>query len=174
MNVLALNGSASADSSNLHLLKLVAGIIPDSANYDVYDDLQSLPLFNADQALGVLPKPVQDIHWKIRNSDLIIISTPEYIFSVPAGLKNLLEWCVSTSVFSGKRLALVVASAHGEACFHLLKHILRTIEAILPDEHCLLIQGIRGKMSSAGEFIDAATQVTFENWIRNVITNTRI
>nr|WP_298555227.1 NAD(P)H-dependent oxidoreductase [uncultured Algibacter sp.] len=28
--------------------------------------------------------------------------TPEYVFSIPSGLKNTIEWCVSTNAFSNK------------------------------------------------------------------------
>ncbi|WP_363317949.1 NAD(P)H-dependent oxidoreductase [uncultured Algibacter sp.] len=43
-----------------------------------------------------------DFRNKIENADGIVICTPEYVFSIPSGLKNTIEWCVSTNAFSNK------------------------------------------------------------------------
>ncbi|WP_262886208.1 NADPH-dependent FMN reductase [Sphingobacterium sp. 18053] len=32
---------------------------------------------------------------------------PEYIFSIPSGLKNSIEWCISTTVFSDKPVGII-------------------------------------------------------------------
>lgn len=168
MNVLGICGSASSQSSNLKLLQLIEKQLPNTWHYELFDDLQSLPLFNANQAIGTLPQRILSVHEKIRNANLIIISTPEYIFSVPAGLKNLLEWSVSNSVFSAKTVAVLVASAQGEKTLEELKLILKTIEASVSDKNCLLIQGVRGKMSADGKITDAATQLKFDEWLLSV------
>ncbi|MDR0194078.1 MAG: NAD(P)H-dependent oxidoreductase [Myroides sp.] len=50
----------------------------------------------------------------IQKTDGILISTLKYIFSIPSGLKNALEWCVSASTFINKPLGTITASAHGK------------------------------------------------------------
>lgn len=74
-----------------------------------------------------------------------MISTPEYIFSIPSGLKNAIEWCVSTNVFSDKPLGLITASANGLKGHEVLQMIMRTLETRFNENTLLLIQGIKGK-----------------------------
>ncbi|WP_230470731.1 NADPH-dependent FMN reductase [Flavobacterium cheongpyeongense] len=82
---------------------------------------------------------------KIIAAEGIIICTSEYVFSLPGSLKNALEWCVSTTIFSTKRVGLITASASGETVHEQLLLIMKTLEAKFQKERQLLIAGIRGK-----------------------------
>ncbi|HEY1869905.1 MAG TPA: NAD(P)H-dependent oxidoreductase, partial [Chitinophagaceae bacterium] len=83
--------------------------------------------------------------------------TPEYIFSVPSGLKNAIEWCVSTTVFSKKPTGLITASASGDKGHEELKLIMRTIETVFNNDTTLLIKGIKGKVDVNGNITDDKT-----------------
>ena len=150
-NIFAIIGSAQQNSSNLKLVQLLARHFADDLLIDIFDDLQLLPHFNAVQTLENSPQVIQDIREKIAVADAVIISSPEYIFSIPAGLKNLMEWCVATTVFTGKPAAIVVASADGRKSFEEIKLILKTLGAVFTDDTCLLINGIKGKFSTEGQ-----------------------
>lgn len=76
---------------------------------------------------------------------------------IPSGLKNLLEWCVSTTVFSEKPVGLITASASGLKGHEELKLIMETIQANFIEETTLLIQGIKGKVNPEGQITDQIT-----------------
>ena len=91
-------------------------------------------------------------------ADGILKYTPEYVFSIPSGLKNAIEWCVSTTVFSNKPLGFIMASASGERGLKELKLIMKTIEANFTEGTSLLIQGLKGKMDENGNITDKKTE----------------
>ncbi|MFY0687911.1 MAG: NAD(P)H-dependent oxidoreductase [Cyclobacteriaceae bacterium] len=91
------------------------------------------------------------------DSDHVVISTPEYIFSIPSGLKNILEWCVATTAFVDKPVTIITASAHGQKGHEELQLILQTLQAKVCKHRCLLIKGVKGKFSDEGNLVDQLT-----------------
>ena len=80
----------------------------------IYEDLKLFPHFDPELSTGQPPKPVADLRQVISEADGALICTPEYVFSIPSGLKNAIEWCISTTIFSDKPTAIITASANGE------------------------------------------------------------
>lgn len=103
------------------------------------------------------PKGVTSFRNEISNADGVIICTPEYIYSLPGSLKNALEWCVSTTIFSQKKVGLITASASGVKAQEELALIMKTVEAKFSNDTGLLIQGVRGKVSDDGIITDIET-----------------
>lgn len=168
--ILVIIGSATKNSSNLKLIEQVLEKHP-AANFHIYDDLSALPHFDTSLTDTDTPDEVLKIREEIENSAGVLFSTPEYIFSIPGRLKNLLEWCVSTTVFSEKPVAVITASANGEKGHEELVMILKTLGAQAEDQHQLLIRGIKGKFNDKGlvennTFAQVATLITdFENTV---------
>lgn len=162
--IFAIVGSASKDSSNLKLVEYIAS---NCLDYDVtiFNALHILPHFNPALTDINTPLEIVAIRNSISQADGILICTPEYIFSMPSGLKNLIEWCVSTTVFSKKPIGLITASAQGEKCHEELKLIMKTVETIFTEETTLLIQGIKGKMDLMGKIRDEKLKVELEKFI---------
>lgn len=104
-----------------------------------------------------MPEKIISLREKISKADGVVICSPEYVFSIPSGLKNLLEWCVSTTVFSEKPVGLITASASGVKGHEELKLIMETIQATFIEETTLLIQGIKGKVNPEGQITDQIT-----------------
>ena len=100
-------------------------------------------------------KEVIEFRQKIKNVDGVIICTPEYIFSLPGSLKNVIEWCVSTTVFSQKPIGLITASSSGQLGHEELKLVMKTVESKFTNETTLLISGIKGKLDNMGNLIDS-------------------
>lgn len=163
--ILVIVGSASKESSNLKLVEYIASMCLD---YDVtiFNALHTLPHFDPALTDNNTPQEIVDIRKAIENADGIIICTPEYIFSIPSGLKNLIEWCVSTTVFSMKPIGLITASAQGEKCHEELKLIMKTVETIFTEKATLLIQGIKGKISDEGIIKDEGLVLELEQFIK--------
>lgn len=65
----------------------------------------------------------------------------------------MIEWCVSTTVFSNKPIGLITASVSGQKGHEELKLITETIQTKFTDETTLLIQGINGKMNKESGII---------------------
>jgi NAD(P)H-dependent FMN reductase len=166
-NILAIVGSATANSSNLELVKKMAELSKGRFNMTIFDRLSGLPHFDPALTSENTPDKIVAVRKLIEAADGILFSTPEYIFSIPAGLKNLLEWCVSTTLFSQKPVAVITASANGEKGHEELKMILRTVESVVPDNTTLLIKGIRAKLDPDGRLTDPATLSQIEDLLMN-------
>ncbi|REC76105.1 FMN reductase [Chryseobacterium elymi] len=166
--ILVIIGSATKNSSNLKLIEQVLEKHPDT-DFHIYDDLSALPHFDTSLTDTDTPDEILKIREEIENSAGVLFSTPEYIFSIPGRLKNLLDWCVSTTVFSEKPVAVITASANGEKGHEELVMILNTLGAKTEDQHQLLIKGIKGKFNDNGLvenniFAQVSTLITdFEN-----------
>lgn len=148
--VLLINGSASSHSSNLRLIQFIAQSCS-QWNVQILPDLKVIPHFCPETTLENSPKEVEQLRRKIQASDALIICTPEYVFSLPALLKNALEWCVSSTVFESKKVGIIVASASGIKAGEELRLLLTTLNAELNSDCDLLIQGARGKLQDSGE-----------------------
>lgn len=156
--VLAISGSTRKGSTNEIILKTVARLFQDSLAMSIYNQIDELPHFNPDLDKDAPPLSVVAFRRLIEDADGILVCTPEYIFSLPGALKNALEWTVSTTVFSFKPFAFIVASASGEKAFESLDLVMQTLLQEPVDDHCkLLIKGGRGKISPEGQFADGAT-----------------
>lgn len=165
-NIFVIIGSAGSNSANEKLIENFEDIANDFFSLTIFKDLKRLPHFDTDLSITNTPKEIIDFRNTIEKSDGVIICTPEYVFSIPSGLKNCIEWCVSTTVFSDKPVGLITASASGIKGHEELQLIMKTIQAKFTNETTLLIQGIKGKINSDGEIIDNKLKVALENFAR--------
>lgn len=157
INILAIIGSASTHSSNLKLVEEIAMLSPEFFNIFIFDNLKSLPHFDPELSGTNPPIEVVDFRNSIEQADAVIICTPEYVFSIPSGLKNAIEWCIATTVFSNKPVGLITASASGEKGHESLQLIMKTVMARFTSDTTLLIQGVKGKFNSEGTLTDPET-----------------
>ena len=156
-NVFAIIGSASKNSANQKLVDCFANLSKDVFNLTIYNDLKNLPHFDPESSADNPPAAIVEFRNSIDKADGILICTPEYIFSIPSGLKNAIEWCVSTTVFSDKPVGLITASLDGQKGHQELQIIMKTIMSKFTDETTLLIQGVKGKINEKGEITDGNT-----------------
>lgn len=157
-NILAIIGSASTNSANLKLVETFAGLASEHFILTIYNDLKKLPHFDPELSADNPPKEIIEFRQSIERADGILICTPEYVFSIPSGLKNAIEWCISTTIFSGKPCGLITASASGEKGHEELELIMRTAMASFTDKTSMLIKGIKGKFDNDGKLADAETR----------------
>ena len=157
-NIFVINGSAGSHSANEKLILEFGKITADEFNLRLSPGLKTLPHFNPEQASGDTPETVLDFRRQLEAADGVLICTPEYVFSLPAGLKNALEWCVATTVFTDKPTGLITASAQGQKGHEALQLILRTMMASFTADTTLLIPGIKAKFDEDGHLNDEATR----------------
>jgi NAD(P)H-dependent FMN reductase len=146
--ILAILGSTRQNSSNELILNYIQSKYADRFDVKIYKELAELPHFNPDVPDDGIHENVRAFRNEITNSDGVIICTPEYVFNLPGTLKNALEWTVSTTVFSDKPVAIIVASGLGEKTFESLNLIMRTLGARFGEQSTILIQGARAKLRS--------------------------
>ena len=165
--IFCINGSASTVSANQQLLRLIRGMLQDTCQVELFEALKSLPHF--DPALSVTnpPEAVVRFRTKIQEADGIIFCTPEYVFSIPSGLKNAIEWCIATTVFENKPTGLITASAQGQKGHAELQLIMQTAMARFTEATTLLIPGIRGVISAEGTIRDTATQLKLTQFVES-------
>lgn len=153
MRILCISGSIRQNSTCSTILRTIAERHGRHADFIFYDELALLPHFDPDAEDAAIPGIVQKLRDNIVAADAVIICTPEYVFSVPAIIKNALEWCVASTVFTDKPTAMIVATGVGEKTFESLGLILKTIQCrILPGTQ-LHLKGVRAKMLT-GELRD--------------------
>ena len=165
LNIFAIVGSASSNSSNLKLLEFVSEKASENCNIKIFDGLKSLPHFDPDLSIENTPQPIISFREEINQADGILICTPEYVFSIPSGLKNAIEWCVSTVVFSDKPTGIITASASGAKGHEELQLILKTLMAKFTSDTTLLIQGIKGKIKDNVDLVDEKTKIELDAFI---------
>ena len=166
-NILGICGSASRNSANLSILKWIAESNKPNFNLEIIDYLAKLPHYKTELTDKNIPAQIVDFRNKIKNADGVLICTPEYIFSIPSGLKNMIEWCVSTSVFSDKPIGLITASANGEKGHEELKLIMQTVQTKFMNETTLLIKEVKGKINKDGKIIDKQTEFELKKFVRS-------
>ncbi len=156
-NVFVIVGSASKNSANQKLVDIFATLTKDDFNLTIFGDLKTLPHFDPELSADDPPREIVEFRNAIEKADGVIICTPEYVFSLPSGLKNAIEWCVSTTVFSDKPVGLITASLDGQKGHQELQLIMKTIMSKFTENTTLLIRGIKGKMNASGELTDSET-----------------
>jgi chromate reductase len=92
LTVFAVSGSLRRDSYNTALLREAQELGRDlGLEFDVYQDLATLPHFNQDRELDP-PVQVAELRRRIAAADAVLIVTPEYNHSIPGALKDALDW----------------------------------------------------------------------------------
>lgn len=134
MKLLAISGSARQDSTNTALLMAMRRLAPDGVQVSVFHRLDTLPVFSPDAEGERTPVAVLRFLELIAGADGVIISSPEYVRSIPGGMKNAIDWMVSRFEIIGKPIALAHASHRGDEMLTSLRMVLATVsDGFLPN-----------------------------------------
>ncbi|XKM42355.1 NADPH-dependent FMN reductase [Rhizobium ruizarguesonis] len=127
MKILAISGSARLNSTNTAMLRAIRAIAPSDIEVSIFDGVGRLPVFSPDLEGEWLPEAVRDFIDVIAQSDGMIMASPEYVRSIPGGLKNAIDWLVSGDEIVHKPIALLHASHRGDDMLAGLRTVLSTI-----------------------------------------------
>lgn len=127
MRFLAISGSARRDSTNTAMLRALQSAAAPEHTVMVFDDIAGLPVFSPDLERPEPPKGIADFANAIATADGLIISSPEYVRSIPGGLKNAIDWLVSRDELIAKPIALAHASHRGDDMLAQLRTVLGTV-----------------------------------------------
>jgi chromate reductase len=92
LRILAISGSLRTGSHNTALVRAAQKLNPGGMSIELYEGLGNLPLYNADLDTGQPPEAVADLRRRIIEADGLLICTPEHNYSIPAALKNAMDW----------------------------------------------------------------------------------
>jgi chromate reductase len=115
MKYLLLAASMRKESVHKKLIKIVEnqiGALGIETEHVPFESIE-MPLYNGDlEAAKGVPEGIQEFAKKLEASDAWIIASPEYNFSFPGTLKNLIDWLsrIKPVPFKGKKILLLSAS----------------------------------------------------------------
>ncbi|NKY44638.1 NAD(P)H-dependent oxidoreductase [Nocardia cerradoensis] len=124
--ILALVGSLRAGSINRQLAEAAAQTAPEGVEVDIYDGLGNIPFYNEDiDVAGQVPAAAQALRDAVAAADALVLFVPEYNGTIPAVLKNAVDWAsrpYGAGSIKGKPVAVISASisqnaakwAHGD------------------------------------------------------------
>jgi NAD(P)H-dependent FMN reductase len=122
IRVLALVGSLRAASVNRQIAELATDVAPDGVTVTIFDGLDELPFYNEDidpatnDAVQDAPAAVAALRAAAAEADAALVVTPEYNGSIPAVIKNAIDWLsrpFGNGALKGKPLA-VIGGAMGQ------------------------------------------------------------
>ncbi len=89
--LLGIPGSIREGSYNRKVLEYVGELLPVGCSYEIFDGISQIPFYDQSYEDN-LPEIVVALRNAVRQADGLIVSTPEHNASIPAALKNALEW----------------------------------------------------------------------------------
>ncbi|MGI9123473.1 MAG: NAD(P)H-dependent oxidoreductase [Mycobacterium sp.] len=114
IDVLVLVGSLRSGSVNRQLAEAAAESAPDGVTLTVYPDLGELPFYNEDLDVDPAPAPVAALRAAAAAADAALVVTPEYNGTIPAVLKNAIDWLsrpFGNGALKGKPVAVIGVAA---------------------------------------------------------------
>ncbi|CAL9283413.1 MULTISPECIES: NAD(P)H-dependent oxidoreductase [Streptomyces] len=117
VRILALVGSLRAGSHNRQLAEAAVKLAPEGAEVDLFEGLAEIPFYNEDiDVEGSVPAAAARLREAANTADGLILFTPEYNGTIPAVLKNAIDWLsrpYGAGALTGKPVA-VVGTAFGQ------------------------------------------------------------
>jgi chromate reductase len=112
--ILGIAGSLRQQSYNKGALRAAAQVVPPGVALEIFE-INGIPPFSEDDEESP-PAKGAELKKRIREADAILISTPEYNYSIPGVLKNAIDWAsrpYGDSAWFGKPVAIMGASIGG-------------------------------------------------------------
>ncbi len=115
--IVAVSGSLRKGSYNTALLSVAKELVSADVDFQIAS-IDGIPLFNEDLEKQGAPATVTALKEQLAGADGILISTPEYNYSIPGVLKNAIDWVSRPNadiarVFHNKPFALMGATPSG-------------------------------------------------------------
>lgn len=135
MRILVFAASHRPASSNRKLAKLSCdwlNIHYMNVDFAEYGELDT-PLYNAvESEAGRIPASVLAIASRVAQADALVIAAPEYNWSVPGSLKNLIDWLsyLKPCPLSGKTALLMCATPSKRGGPVGLSHLKTVLESV--------------------------------------------
>jgi NAD(P)H-dependent FMN reductase len=117
VRILAFVGSLRAGSTNRRLAEAAVSLAPEGVEIEIYEGLGEVPFYNEDIDVNdSVPAAAARLRTAAEQADAFLLFSPEYNGTVPAALKNAIDWLsrpYGAGAISGKPVA-VVGTAFGQ------------------------------------------------------------
>jgi NAD(P)H-dependent FMN reductase len=117
VRILALVGSVRAGSHNRQLAEAAVKLAPAGTEVQLFEGLAEIPFYNEDiDVEGSVPAAALRLREAAGEAGALLLFTPEYNGTIPAVLKNAIDWLsrpYGAGAISGKPVA-VVGTALGQ------------------------------------------------------------
>ena len=115
--VLTLVGSLRAESTNQKLAEAIQLNAPEQVDVVIHESLGNIPFYNEDiDVEGGVPAAAAALREAAQGADAFLLFSPEYNGTMPAVLKNAIDWLsrpFGAGAFGGKPVA-VIGTAFGQ------------------------------------------------------------
>jgi chromate reductase len=131
LDILAISGSLRRGSFNTALLRNAQALAPDDVSIEIYDP-SDIPLYNGDIEAASFPPGAIRLKERVKKANALLFAVPEYNYSIPGVLKNLIDWAsrpYGQSAWAGKPTAILgtgggLGAARAQYHFRAIAHAL--------------------------------------------------
>jgi len=177
IRILGIAGSLRRESYNHAALRAATQLVPEGATLETFE-LDGIPMFNQDEEQNP-PAKIVELKKRIRESDAILIVTPEYNYSVPGVLKNAIDWAsrpYGDSAWNGKPAAIMGASVGtlgtARAQYH-LRQMMVFLNMYPVNQPEVMISNAAKRFDQEGNLTDDATKDFIRKLLQNLVEWTR-
>ena len=179
LDIVGICGSLRKGSINRKALLAAKELLPASMDMEIVE-IGDLPIYNFDiQQIGFPPDATR-LYERIKKADGVFVATPEHNATMPAALKNVIDWMsrFRPTPFDQKPCAVISASpgpmagARVQAEFRRSMAFVNALVMILPE---VFIAYAPTKFDDNGRFTDEAGReflskllTAFEDWVRRI------
>ena len=172
-HVLALSGSLRSGSSNTGLIMMAQRLAPSGLQVEYYPGIAHLPFYNADlDQPGVEPESVAAFRAAVRQTDAVLLATPEYNGHLPAVLKNAFDWVSKPNgahALTGKVITAMSSAGGGGGAA-----VLKYLNTVLPYFGNTAVTEPVIELRKGAEYVSAeglSTDVTVEALVGERLAN---
>ena len=171
LTILGITGSLRAGSSNTRLLESCRQFLPEGTRYSILG-CGEMPFYESSLDGETKPPAVGAFRKAIEGADALLISTPEYNYSIPGSLKNGIDWASRpgfrsplahkpTGILSASTGVVGGARAQG----HLKQILAATLSPVFPSVEFLVGEAGK-KFDEDGKLTDEKTLGRLERYVR--------
>lgn len=159
MIVTGISGSLRTGSTNTAALRQALRFAADTGAETRAITLKGLDIPMYDEDIASTPTPdVEALRSALASTDLLVIASPEYNYSVPGGLKNAIDWLSKPrNILNGKVAAIMGASGGPFGTIRMQPHlraILTALNVFVVPQPQIFIRNAREAFTPDGDFVD--------------------
>jgi chromate reductase, NAD(P)H dehydrogenase (quinone) len=170
IKVLGISGSLRTKSYNSALLRAAVRLAPAGMAIEIVS-IHDIPQYDGDVEERGFPEPVLAFREKFRRADAVLIATPEYNFSIPGVLKNVIDWLSrppEQTITNGKPVAIMGAGGRlgsARAQYH-LRQVLGCLSMLPVPRPEVFVLNAWEKISADGVINDPAIEKQIADLLR--------
>ena len=162
MKILALIGSLRQGSYNRIIFENYKKLL--DPRVEISEGIISdFPFYNEEVKEAGIPAVVSRVAEQIQTSDIVLIFSPEYNYSIPGVLKNAVDWLskAQPQPFIGKKVSILSASPGklgGARMQYHLRQVGVSLDMQILNRPEVMISEVHKKINAQGELTDEDTK----------------